>query len=195
MSPPSLFRRLVGPLPRRSHGSPRELIFPANVLSLVRIPLAAAFAVAVAAERQVLALVILLVAAATDVADGWCARRLGQETVTGRVVDPLADKIFFVTAAVALVATGRLTVLAVLLLATREIAQIFLAVTLALRGKLVRTGTESHSHVLGKLTTALQASTAAVALLWPPAEPPFIAGTAVCGAAAAVDYWRSALKA
>jgi cardiolipin synthase len=172
----------------------RELVLPANVLSLARIPLAVAFAVAVCARRDSVALAVLLLAGATDVADGWCARHLKQETVTGRVVDPLADKLFFATAAVALVAAGRLAVLGVFLLATREIAQLALAATLAIRGRLLRIGSTTHSRAFGKITTTLQAATAAAALVWPVAGPPLIAGTAVCGAAAAVDYWRSSLR-
>ncbi len=177
-----LFRRLRWP-------GPRELVLPSNVLSLARIPLAAAFAAAVALGRAEIALGLLLLAAATDVADGWFARHLKQETVTGRVVDPLADKLFFATAAVSLVASGRLTLLAALLLATREIVQLVLAASLALRRSLVGIGTAAHARFLGKLTTGLQAATAAAALLWPVVRSPLGAGTAICGAAAAVDYW------
>jgi CDP-diacylglycerol--glycerol-3-phosphate 3-phosphatidyltransferase len=36
---------------------------------------------------------MFLVAAATDVVDGWLARRTGQVTMFGRVVDPFADKV------------------------------------------------------------------------------------------------------
>jgi CDP-diacylglycerol--glycerol-3-phosphate 3-phosphatidyltransferase/cardiolipin synthase len=175
--------------------SARDLVLPPNVLSLARIPLAAGFAVGVATGQVGLATAILALACATDVADGWFARHFRQETATGRVVDPLSDKLFFLTAAVALVASGRLGVLAVLLLATREIAQLVLAATLAVRRRLLRTGTAVHARALGKLTTTLQAATAAAALLWPVARPPLVAGTALFGAAAAVDYWRSSLSA
>jgi CDP-diacylglycerol--glycerol-3-phosphate 3-phosphatidyltransferase/cardiolipin synthase len=174
--------------------SARDLVLPSNVLSLARIPLAAGFAVGVAAGQVVVATVMLALACATDVADGWFARHFRQETATGRVVDPLADKLFFATAAVALLASGRLGVLAVVLLSTREIAQLVLAATLAVRRRLFRTGTGARARALGKLTTTLQAATAAAALLWPVARPPLVAGTALFGAAAAVDYWRSTLS-
>jgi CDP-diacylglycerol--glycerol-3-phosphate 3-phosphatidyltransferase/cardiolipin synthase len=175
--------------------SARDLVLPPNVLSLARIPLAAGFAVGVAAGQVAVATVMLALACATDVADGWFARHFRQETATGRVVDPLADKLFFATAAVALLASGRLGILAVVLLSTREIAQLVLAATLAVRRRLLRAGTGTHARALGKLTTTLQAATAAAALLWPVARPPLVAGTALFGAAAAVDYWRSSLSA
>lgn len=39
-----------------------------------------------------LALVLFAVAAATDFLDGWLARRYGQESAFGRMLDPIADK-------------------------------------------------------------------------------------------------------
>lgn len=39
------------------------------------------------------ALAILLVAGATDLLDGWLARRRGAVSASGKVVDPLADKV------------------------------------------------------------------------------------------------------
>ena len=39
------------------------------------------------------ALAILLLAGATDLMDGWLARRRGAVTASGKVVDPLADKV------------------------------------------------------------------------------------------------------
>jgi len=39
------------------------------------------------------ALAILLVAGATDLLDGWVARRRGAVSASGKVVDPLADKV------------------------------------------------------------------------------------------------------
>ena len=173
---------------------PQEFVLPSNVLSLARIPLAAAFAAAVSSGRVEAAVGVLVLAGATDVADGWCARRLKQETPTGRVLDPLADKLFFGAAAAALLATGRLNLPAILLLGTREIAQVVLAVTLAARRRLLQIGTAARSRPLGKVTTALQAATAAAALIWPVARPALVAGTAVCGAAAAIEYWRTSLS-
>lgn len=174
---------------------PRELVLPPNVLSLARIPLAAIFAVAALDGDAELSLGVLILAGATDVADGWCARRLGQVTATGRVVDPAADKIFFLTAAVALVAAGRLAPLAALVLATREIVQAVLGTALALRGRLLATGAATPSSPAGKMTTLLQASALAAALVWPDARDPLVVAAAVCGAAAAADYWISAVRA
>lgn len=39
--------------------------------------------------------IIYAIGAATDLLDGWLARKQGQVTVTGKLIDPLADKLFF----------------------------------------------------------------------------------------------------
>jgi CDP-diacylglycerol--glycerol-3-phosphate 3-phosphatidyltransferase len=49
------------------------------------------------------AMVVFLIAASTDFVDGWWARRYGQVTKLGRVLDPFVDKIIITAAMVALV--------------------------------------------------------------------------------------------
>lgn len=169
----------------------RELAFASNLLSLARFPLALIFALEVASSRHRLALATLATAAATDVADGYFARRLGQESALGRVIDPLADKVFFATAAVVLVRGGRLLPMAVLLLATREVSQLALAGTLAMRGRLGRANLAPPSTFAGKLTTAFQTATAAAALVCLEARGPFVVGAAIFGALAGAQYWAT----
>lgn len=70
--------------------------FP-NVLSLSRpllfLPLTA---LAVSGLQWIFAgAVVYAIGAATDSVDGWLARKQGQVTVTGKLIDPLADKLFF----------------------------------------------------------------------------------------------------
>ena len=39
--------------------------------------------------------IVYLIGAATDLLDGWLARKREQVTITGKLLDPLADKLFF----------------------------------------------------------------------------------------------------
>lgn len=69
--------------------------FP-NILSLSR-PLLFFPLTALAMRFQWIfaGVVIYAAGAATDLLDGWLARKRNQVTVTGKLLDPLADKLFF----------------------------------------------------------------------------------------------------
>jgi CDP-diacylglycerol--glycerol-3-phosphate 3-phosphatidyltransferase len=65
-----------------------------NVLSLSRLALLPLFIYALTEPRyHWLAVCLILLAVATDVLDGYLARRLNQESEWGRLLDPLADKL------------------------------------------------------------------------------------------------------
>jgi CDP-diacylglycerol--glycerol-3-phosphate 3-phosphatidyltransferase len=68
---------------------------------------------------------VFIVAAVTDVFDGWLARRGAQVTKIGKLLDPLADKLLVSTALIVLLSVGRIpdwaTVLVVVIVG-RELA-------------------------------------------------------------------------
>ncbi len=80
----------------------------ANVLTMLRIALVLPFALALAddggasTESRLIALALFVVAALTDRVDGWVARRWGQITDLGKLLDPIADKLLMGTALVLL---------------------------------------------------------------------------------------------
>src|ERR1035438_742479 len=57
--------------------------------------------------NELLALCIFLVAAATDLLDGYLARRWGQITTVGTLLDPIADKLLISATLVSLVQIRR----------------------------------------------------------------------------------------
>ena len=68
----------------------------ANFLSVLRvllIPFLLHF-IAQGPTAQLQAILLLLIAGATDIGDGWVARRYNQVSRLGKILDPLADKIF-----------------------------------------------------------------------------------------------------
>ena len=94
-----------------------------------------------------------ILAAVTDIVDGWLARRGQMVTHIGKLLDPLADKLLVSTALVMLVAAGRLELWAtwmVVVIIGRE-----LAVT-GLRGIASAGGHVMPANWLGKLKTVFQ---------------------------------------
>ena len=85
----------------------RVLTVP-NVLSAIRLATVPIFLYLFISGREEAAVIVYGAGAWTDFFDGYIARRLGQESELGRLLDPLADRIFIVALALALVAVGAL---------------------------------------------------------------------------------------
>lgn len=94
-----------------------------NILSVIRIILVFVFvAVFFALESPVWALIVFLTAGATDVVDGYLARRFNWITNLGKILDPLADKLMQCTALVCLCIKGLVPVWFALVFFAKEIA-------------------------------------------------------------------------
>ena len=89
-----------------------------NALTLFRLALVPVTAVLIFFGMTKIALLVYIVACATDLMDGYIARRQKLVTEAGILLDPLADKLMSVFAVIAFTVTGVLPwyVLAVILL-------------------------------------------------------------------------------
>jgi cardiolipin synthase (CMP-forming) len=171
----------------------RDLVRVPGLLSLSRIPLAAAFPFTL--SRLGLAFGILITAAVTDVVDGWYARRFGQVTATGSALDPMTDKVFVLTVATTLLIDGNLSVREVVLLSTRELGELPLVLWLALSSEARRMRAEHPAaNVVGKTATAMQFASVTGALFHASQEGLLVASAAVVGVIAAFTYWLRALR-
>lgn len=65
-----------------------------NILSLLRGVLVVPMAFALWYNHSLAVLLICCSAVVTDILDGYFARKFKQETESGRIIDPLADKVF-----------------------------------------------------------------------------------------------------
>lgn len=99
---------------------------------------------------SVLAGSVFTLAAITDVVDGFLARRWNMITVTGKLLDPLADKLIVAAALVMMVRLGRFPAWAVIVLLSREFIVTGLRQVAASEGLVIAAGQE------GKWKTALQ---------------------------------------
>jgi CDP-diacylglycerol--glycerol-3-phosphate 3-phosphatidyltransferase/cardiolipin synthase len=171
-----------------------DAVNPPSLISWARVPLAAAFPFAI--EDPTRAVLVLLAAGASDVADGWVARSTGRVTPMGAVIDPITDKVFVFTVVATLVATHRLPLASVLLLGTREIGEAPLVLWYAASRRLRRGRVRAPmANWTGKGATVLQFATVMLAIVESRYTKPFLFATAAAGTLAAASYLRRALAA
>jgi CDP-diacylglycerol--glycerol-3-phosphate 3-phosphatidyltransferase len=102
----------------------REFLTPSNVLSLIRAALAIPFALVMLSSlpsARIWGAAIMVLGALTDRYDGILARRWGQETEWGRILDPVADKVGVATVALVLLALGEIPLWYVVALLARDL--------------------------------------------------------------------------
>ena len=96
------------------------------------------------------ALAVFLLASLTDLLDGYLARRNGQQTGFGKIMDPIADKLLIAVALVAFVALKLSSVWMVMVIIVREFLIMGLRTVVAYRGHIME------SSLLAKLKTSSQ---------------------------------------
>jgi CDP-diacylglycerol--glycerol-3-phosphate 3-phosphatidyltransferase len=96
-----------------------------NALTILRIFMAPVLVVVLLTElpdKEILGLVIFLLATLTDLLDGIIARRTDRITVTGAMLDPIADKLLMSGAFISLTGLGVAPAWMVFLIIAREFA-------------------------------------------------------------------------
>ncbi len=83
----------------------------ANALTAIRLLAAPALFAAIFAGQPWIATLLFALAVATDVADGWVARRYGEESALGGLVDHAVDAVFVTCGCAALANLGVLPAL------------------------------------------------------------------------------------
>lgn len=99
---------------------------------------------------ELISFVVFVVAALTDFVDGWVARKYHIETVLGKLMDPLADKVLVTTALVMLIPLGKISAWVSLLIICREI------IVTGFRGLAATTGKVVAAGSVGKLKSNFQ---------------------------------------
>jgi len=103
----------------------QESINVPNLLTLTRILLIPVFVVLFATpdpDRSITAAIVFVIAAVTDLLDGYLARRSGKVTKLGKLLDPIADKLLVLSALILLVNVDRVSALVAILIIAREVA-------------------------------------------------------------------------
>ncbi|MDQ0575104.1 CDP-alcohol phosphatidyltransferase family protein [Agromyces albus] len=105
-----------------------------NLLSMLRLALVPVFLVFIVRGDDIVALVVLVVASFTDLLDGYLARRLGQVTRLGQLLDPAADRLYIFAALIGLAARDLVPWWIVVLIVARDVFLLVLGVVLANHG-------------------------------------------------------------
>lgn len=99
-----------------------------------------------------LALAIFLIAAATDLLDGYLARRWGQVTTIGTLLDPIADKLLISAALISLVQVNAVPGWMVILIVGREFAISGLRSIAAAEGYTIRASDLGKTKMVAQVT-------------------------------------------
>jgi phosphatidylglycerophosphate synthase len=169
-----------------------DLVALPNILSAARIPLALAFPFVREKES---ALAIIGAAGVTDLLDGFAARKLGQASPVGAAIDGFADKAFSVTLLGTLVARRVLSPASALLLATREILELPLAIRVLWSEKARAVNIDRGANGWGKLATTLEMGAVVASLARARIARPMVIAAGIAGAVAGLSYWLRELRA
>ncbi len=115
-----------------------------NFLTVVRILLIPVFVVLFSdptPDRSLAAAIVFVVAAVTDLLDGYLARRRSQITRLGRLLDPIADKLLVLSALILLVQFDRVAAIVAILIIAREVAVTGVRAIAAAQGMIIEAET------------------------------------------------------
>ncbi|GFN32681.1 CDP-alcohol phosphatidyltransferase family protein [Paenibacillus xylaniclasticus] len=139
-----------------------------NLLTISRFLLIPIYIVVFAGgERMIPAFGVVVLAGLTDVLDGYIARKRGQITAVGAMLDPLADKLMLITVILSLLLTGHIPLAAAILMFTRDLGMIIGSAVFHFSGRKT-----VPANWMGKLTTVLYY----IAILFIFFEAPFAQG-------------------
>ena len=115
-----------------------------NVLTILRMILIPVFVVLFFKGLKMASLGVFCAASLTDMLDGYLARKLNQITDFGKLFDPLADKLMVITAMVCQTFWGPLPLIAVIIVAAKELVMVLGGMLMLNRGVVV------YSNYFGK---------------------------------------------
>ena len=134
-----------------------------TILRVILVPVFMAFLMMEPMWCQIAALLIFIIASATDGIDGYIARHYNQITTFGKFMDPLADKMLTTAAFLVLLEHGRVSSIAVMIVLAREFMVAGIRMLAGADGNVIA------ASMLGKIKTVSQmvAIIAAIILMNP----------------------------
>jgi len=122
-----------------------------NILTVLRIILTPVFYYYLVQHELISGLLIFIIVALTDIADGYIARRFQWESKLGQALDPFADKFMVAFALIAILQAYDFPTWAIVPFLSRDIISVMGSLLYMTRKK-----AEWKPNILGKLTTLAQ---------------------------------------
>jgi phosphatidylglycerophosphate synthase len=157
----------------------------ADALTAARLPLAALFLLV---EEPIVRATVLAAAAASDLLDGWLARRFGGSRL-GPVLDPVADKLFMVVGFWVVLTSGLLNPFEIVAVLLRDIVALLAFLTTVVLGR----PTTLPARAGGKAVTVCQLLTLGAFLTGSDLIRPLAWATGAVSLYAIADYTRVGL--
>lgn len=131
----------------------KKILTIPNILTVSRFVLSPLFFIFLLINKVDIGLIIFIIAALTDLVDGWIARHKKQKTIFGKIIDPMADKFMVLLAVIALILKFNFPIFGILIL-SRDIVSLYGSALVYFKNKDIWV-----TNILGKLTTAFQVIT------------------------------------
>jgi cardiolipin synthase (CMP-forming) len=162
-----------------------------NILSLSRVPLSLLSVILLLDKQYILAITTLVVMALTDFFDGYLARKMGQTTKIGEMLDQLSDKLSILVIVLTLFFALKIPPYVLLILARDLIVVLFATfyyIKKKFRGVIIK------PSMYGKTVTTLQFVTIILMFIKPEITPYLVITVLIVTVAALVDYYFKFLE-
>ena len=171
----------------------RDLLLVPNILTLSRVALVfiPAYLISLQDPRYtVYMLIAIAVGIATDILDGFFARKLGQVSDLGKVLDPVADKICTAVLVVFLHIYSDFPLWAVILIVARDITVLIASIFYLKKARIIAT-----SNMIGRLAALSWGLVILVYIInWQPVELPMLWIATSMVLLSAISYGRRMVR-
>lgn len=162
-----------------------DILNPANILSLLRIPLA--MLILAFFDQKPLVLTLFVLAVTTDALDGYVSRKVKPTRLSG-IIDPLCDKFLVILVLIYLLISSNITMLAIIILLFREFFMLYMFIILLLTPNRYKVRNRMTTRLSGKAVTLSQFATILLVLLDTPHIAYAIYAVGIISLISAIDY-------
>lgn len=136
---------------------------------------------------------LVVAAGASDLADGWLARKWHSMSWLGGLIDAIADKVFVLTVLIVFVAGNRFSPIWLPIVLSRDLTVFLTTCYIAVCGRWEALR-RMKARAMGKLATGGQFLLFVTVLLWPEMSVYGLVIASLCSGCAAMDYGRLFLR-